>query len=77
MPEELKSYFAVLSLIAKNDFFGKLPHIPYSIAETDEAVSDRVSELRGGEGYTSDIGQYAIYDDAMGLVAKDPLENKA
>lgn len=76
MPDKLKLYFVVLSLIDKNNYPNAIPHIPYTLIETNEEISERVNELRDGEGYVYDIGQYEIYSDVVGLTAKNSEEEQ-
>lgn len=67
MPEELRGYFAVLSLIEGGDARGKLPPIAYSLVKTEEEVSEQVTELRDGEGYVPGVGRYTVACDEEGL----------
>lgn len=67
MPEELRGYFAVLTLIEGGDARGKLPPIAYSLVETEEEVSEQVTELRDGEGYVPGVGRYTVSCDEEGL----------
>lgn len=67
MPEELRGYFAVLTLIEGGDARGDLPPIAYSLVETEEEVSEQVTELRDGEGYVPGVGRYTVSCDEEGL----------
>lgn len=78
MTPQQREYFAGLSLVAPGACAsGDLPPIPCRVVATEEAVSDRVDELRDGEGYPGNIGLFCLTDGAEGLVAINPEHESA